>query len=217
MTPEMKLKQFQDMVLEKNKVMNLTAITEEQAFYKKHILDSLVPLPYFALAAGALVADIGTGAGIPGIPLAIMRPDVSFVLMDSVKKKLAFIEEVIIALNLNNVSLLHGRFEDIGQDPHHRERYDQVLSRAVASLPVLLEYAAPLCKVGGSIHCYKSQKVLEELEQAKTAMQKLFLKEAGIYPYSVEELKHNILTVKKIRKTPIQYPRKAGTPSKNPL
>lgn len=217
MTAEQKLKLFQDMVLEKNKVMNLTAITDEEAFEKKHMADSLAPLPYFAFTAGDLVADIGTGAGFPGIPLAIMRPDVQFVLMDSVKKKLSFIEEVIQALDLKNVRLIHGRFEDIAQDKKYRETFDHVLSRAVASLPVLFEYAAPLTKVHGLIHSYKSQKVTEELEKAQNAMKRLYLKEEAFYHYTVDDLQHNILTVRKQRKTPTQYPRKAGTPAKNPL
>lgn len=213
----MKLQRFQEMVLERNLVMNLTAIKDEAEFRKKHILDSLAPLPYFSFVQGERIADIGTGAGIPGIPLAIMRPDVQFVLIDSVKKKLSFVEEVIAALDLQNVSILHGRFEDIGRDALYRETFDRVLSRAVARLPVLFEYAAPLCKVGGQVHSYKSQRVDQELEQAKQAMEKLALGEATIFYYQLEELNHNILTVKKLRKTPARYPRKAGIPSKNPL
>ncbi|WP_459129491.1 16S rRNA (guanine(527)-N(7))-methyltransferase RsmG [Guggenheimella bovis] len=217
MTANEKLARFQEMVLEKNKVMNLTAITDEKEFYEKHILDSMTPLPYFNLKPNDLVADLGTGAGFPGIVLAVLREDVTFHLIDSLKKRLTFLEEVIKELDIKNVELFHGRFEDLGQSKVHRERYDAVVTRAIANLPVLLEYVVPFLKVNGYAYCYKSRRIEEELQEAQNAINILKVDIIETKQYELNNNDRCILKLQKKEKTQKTYPRKAGTPSKNPL
>ena len=195
-----------------NTRVNLTAITEPEDVAKKHFLDSLAAAPY--LKANAAVADVGTGAGFPGLPLLILRPDLKLTLIDSLQKRLVFLEAVLKELKLS-AELVHARAEDAGQNPKYREKFDVALTRAVSGLPVLCELTLPLVKVGGVSIAYKGDSA-EELSASKNALSVLHATaERVVIPadYGARELV--ILT--KTGTTPKQYPRKAGTPAKNPL
>ena len=196
------------MLTDWNERVNLTAITDPEGVAKKHFLDSLAAAPY--LKQGASVVDVGTGAGFPGLPLLILRPDLKVTLMDS----LVFLEAVLKELNLN-AACVHARAEDAGQDLLHRERYDAALTRAVSALPVLAELTLPLVKIGGVSIAYKGDSS-EELVQAKHALEILHARaERVVIPsdYGVREL----VILAKQAATPKLYPRKAGTPAKKPL
>ena len=200
------------MLADWNTRVNLTAITEPEDVAKKHFLDSLAAAPY--LKANAAVADVGTGAGFPGLPLLILRPDLKLTLIDSLQKRLVFLEAVLKELKLS-AELVHARAEDAGQNPKYREKFDVALTRAVSGLPVLCELTLPLVKVGGVSIAYKGDSA-EELSASKNALSVLHATaERVIVPadYGARELV--ILT--KNGTTPKQYPRKAGTPAKNPL
>ena len=200
------------MLADWNTRVNLTAITEPEDVAKKHFLDSLAAAPY--LKANAAVADVGTGAGFPGLPLLILRPDLKLTLIDSLQKRLVFLEAVLKELKLS-AELVHSRAEDAGQNPKYREKFDAALTRAVSGLPVLCELTLPLVKVGGVSIAYKGDSA-EELSASKNALSVLHATaERVIVPadYGARELV--ILT--KTGTTPKQYPRKAGTPAKNPL
>ncbi|HWQ96657.1 MAG TPA: 16S rRNA (guanine(527)-N(7))-methyltransferase RsmG [Clostridia bacterium] len=200
------------MLADWNTRVNLTAIIEPEDVAKKHFLDSLVAAPY--LKPNAAVADVGTGAGFPGLPLLILRPDLRVTLIDSLQKRLVFLEAVLKELKLS-AELVHARAEDAGQDPKYREKFDVALTRAVSGLPVLCELTLPLVKVGGKSIAYKGDSA-EELAASGNALKILqATAERVIIPadYGARELV--ILT--KNGTTPKQYPRKAGTPAKNPL
>lgn len=200
------------MLADWNTRVNLTAITEPEDVAKKHFLDSLAAAPY--LKPNAAVADVGTGAGFPGLPLLILRPDLRVTLIDSLQKRLVFLEAVLKELKLS-AELVHARAEDAGQDPKYREKFDVALTRAVSGLPVLCELTLPLVKVGGKSIAYKGDSA-EELAASGNALKILqATAERVIIPadYGARELV--ILT--KNGTTPKQYPRKAGTPAKNPL
>ena len=200
------------MLADWNTRVNLTAITEPEDVAKKHFLDSLAAAPY--LKANAAVADVGTGAGFPGLPLLILRPDLKLTLIDSLQKRLTFLEAVLKELKLT-AELVHARAEDAGQNPKYREKFDVALTRAVSGLPVLCELTLPLVKVGGVSIAYKGDSA-EELLASKNALSVLHATaERVIVPadYGARELV--ILT--KTGTTSKQYPRKAGTPAKNPL
>ena len=200
------------MLADWNARVNLTAITDPEGVAKKHFLDSLAAAPY--LKPNARVADVGTGAGFPGVPLLILRPDLTVTLMDSLQKRLVFLEELLKTLGMQ-ARLVHARAEDAGQNPLYREQFDAVLTRAVSGLPALCELTLPLVKVGGISVAYKGD-AGEELALAKNALQILrATAERVAVPsdYGARELV--ILT--KHASTPKQYPRKAGTPAKNPL
>ena len=195
-----------------NERMNLTAITDPVDVAQKHFADSLAALPY--LKPGMAVIDVGTGAGFPGVPLLIMEPRLQLTLADSLQKRLTFLDALLKELDLQ-AELVHGRAEDLGQDRRYRERFDGALSRAVASLPVLLELTTPFVKVGGTAIAYKGD-AAEELANARSAAFLLHVKlrQADI----VSDLgKRCLIFADKIAPTPKQYPRKAGTPSKKPL
>ena len=200
------------MLADWNTRVNLTAITEPEDVAKKHFLDSLAAAPY--LKPGASIVDVGTGAGFPGLPLLILRPDLRVTLMDSLQKRLTFLEAVLKELKLK-AELVHARAEDAGQNPMYREKFDIALTRAVSGLPVLCELTLPLVKVGGVSIAYKGD-CAEELAASGNALSVLHATaERVVIPadYGARELV--ILT--KTGTTPKQYPRKAGTPSKNPL
>lgn len=209
-----KLERFQELVLEKNKVMNLTAIKEED-FYLKHFVDSLKILEFIRLSGRVL--DMGTGAGFPGIPLAIMLPDVEFVLMDSLKKRINFLQEVTQELGLTNVQLIHSRAEDGARRKEYREGFDFVVTRALASLPVLLEYTIPYLKPQGYLYAYKGIKLDEEIKEAHQALKILGSEVEEVFSYKLEEDDYRIAKIKKLRKTGKKYPRRAGLVSKEPL
>lgn len=218
---EKQLEQFNkyyEMLVETNKVMNLTALTEPEDVAVKHMIDSL--LAYDAeLFKGKTLADVGTGAGFPGIPLKIYCPELKVVLIDSLGKRLKFLEQVIAELGLKNIVCEHMRAEDAGRNKKHRGRYDLVTARAVARLSVLAEYCLPLVKTGGMFIALKGSKYAEEITEGQAA-----LKILGGRLISSEEVKlpglddgRAIVKITKIKETPSQYPRKAGTPEKQPL
>ena len=209
------LQQFETyyaMLADWNTRVNLTAITEPEDVVKKHFLDSLAAAPY--LKTNASIVDVGTGAGFPGLPLLILRPDLRVTLIDSLQKRLVFLEAVLKELKLT-AELVHARAEDAGQNPKYREKFDVALTRAVSALPVLCELTLPLVKVGGRSIAYKGDSA-EELAASKNALSVLHATaERVVIPadYGARELV--ILT--KNGTTPKQYPRKAGTPAKSPL
>lgn len=215
---------YYDMLIEKNQVMNLTAITEFEDVVLKHFVDSVSLLSHSATDyTGSSIADLGTGAGFPGIPLKIvLGDDVNITLMDSLNKRILFLEEVIQALDLKNIRAVHTRAEDAGRNPQYREQFDYCVSRAVANLSTLCEYDLPLIKVGGKLIAYKATSAMEELEVAKSAIYLLggsVNPESGIINFTLPEsdISRTILVVDKVRPTGKKYPRKAGMPSKEPL
>ncbi|MGN0171042.1 MAG: 16S rRNA (guanine(527)-N(7))-methyltransferase RsmG [Lachnospiraceae bacterium] len=207
------------LLIEKNKVMNLTAITQMDEVIRKHFIDSIMLSKAVDMDSIETVADMGTGAGFPGIPLKIVYPHLKITLMDSLAKRLRFLDEVIDALNLQDVETLHGRAEDIGQSPDYREKYDLCVSRAVANLSTLSEYCLPLVRTGGSFVSYKSGDVCQEVEIARKGISLLGGKDPDVIYFSLPEtdMHRSFVRVDKIQKTPQKYPRKAGLPSKEPL
>ena len=209
---------YYEMLIETNKVMNLTAITEKDEVIIKHFLDSIILLKYIDIS-NAKIIDIGTGAGFPGIPLKIMVPSIKLTLLDSLNKRLKFLDSVCETLSFDNVELVHGRAEDIGRKPEHREQYDYAVSRAVANMSTLLEYSLPFVKVKGCFISYKSVNIKDELHAAKKAVDILGGKVRDCIELDFDEfeLNRNLVLIDKIKPISKKYPRKAGTPSKEPL
>lgn len=209
--------QYMKLLLEWNEKINLTAITEENEVILKHFIDSLTINKY--IEQGETIIDIGTGAGFPGIPLAITKMENKITLVDSLNKRINFLLKVKDALNLNNVEAIHGRVEEIGKNSNHREHYNVVTSRAVAKLNILLEYMMPLVKVGGKCICMKGSNIDEEIEQSKKALNilggEIIKVDKMVLPST--DISRNIILIKKVRETPKQYPRKPGTPAKEPI
>ncbi|HHW70548.1 MAG TPA: 16S rRNA (guanine(527)-N(7))-methyltransferase RsmG [Clostridiales bacterium] len=212
-------KKYTQILLHYNQFMNLTRITDIDEIIVEHFLDSLSIVGMPILESAQEIMDIGTGAGFPGIPIKIYYPNKHMTLLDSQKKKVEFLDEVIDALNLKGIEAIHGRAEDIARDIKYREKYDVVVSRAVAPLPVLLEYAIPFLKVGGCFISYKGPNVYREVDKAQRAMEVL-----GAELIDVEEKEilnsdktHMILKIEKTTKTDSRYPRRAGKPKKSPL
>ena len=208
------LMKFKEMVLEKNKVMNLTALTTEEQFMHKHFADSLKILDYVNVEGRVL--DLGTGAGFPGIPLAIVCSDTEFVLLDSLKKRVNFLEEVASELGLKNVSFLHARAEDAART-ELRASFDYVVTRALASLPTLLELTIPFLKKDGKLYAYKGEKVFQEIESSKKALKALGTELGEVYPYKILGDDHYIVELKKVCNTALSYPRKPNQIAKRPL
>ena len=206
---------YMELLLEWNEKMNLTAITEEREVAEKHFADSLLPMEL--IPQNARCIDVGTGAGFPGIPLMIMRPDITVTLLDSLNKRLIFLNEVIRALGLEGrAKTLHMRSEDAGRAAAHRDAYDVALSRAVANARVLAEWTAPFVKRGGVSIMYKGAAAKEELDAAQNAMNKLCLG-ARLIEYPCAWGERYVIAAKKLAPTPKAYPRKAGTAGKLPL
>ena len=204
-----------------NQRVNLTAITECSEVQIKHFLDSLtccLAIPEGPPAAGKIV-DIGAGAGFPGLPLKLVFPDFQLTLSDSVGKKTAFLRHLLQVLELPEVVVLTARAEQLGRAPETRERFDLVLARGVAKLPALLEYALPLCRVGGKVVAWKHGGIQQELESAQRALQLLGGRWGQIVPVAITGLTDNriLVTVEKISATPAEYPRRPGLPRKQPL
>ena len=197
---------------EKNKVMNLTGITDIEGVVGRHFADSLLPLLSGDVKPGDRCVDVGSGAGFPGLPLAIMMPDCTFLLMDSLGKRIDFLNETVALLELTNVSTLLSRAETAGKGDL-RERFDVVLSRAVSPMNVLCEYCLPLCKVGGRMVALKSTAARDEM----TAAQKAILTLGGSEPTVFGTDERNTVTVVKTSPTPSGYPRREGVPEKRPL
>ena len=208
---------YYEMLVEKNKVMNLTAITEFDEVIEKHFLDSLSLIRICDLNRNLSVLDMGTGAGFPGIPLKIAFPDLKITLADSLNKRILFLQEVIEELGLEGVEAVHARAEELGRNKAYREQYDLVVSRAVANLASLEEYCVPFVKIGGNFISYKSGEIEEEVANAKNATFLLGGKVKEIYKFDLYEQKRSFVVIEKCKGTPKTYPRKAGTPTKVPL
>lgn len=210
---------YTDELLAWNERMNLTAITEYDQIAIKHYCDSLLVMNFSDWSSHGKVLDLGTGAGFPGLPLKIANPHLIMTLLDSQKKRIAFLNHIIDFLEVQGVETIHGRAEDIAKVEGQRESYDFVLSRAVAKLPVLLEYALPFAKIGGYFVAYKGPDVDGELADAKKALKEF----GGEYCQALEaELpeqggKRKLLIIKKVYSTPVIYPRKAGMTEKKPI
>ncbi|MEH2944525.1 16S rRNA (guanine(527)-N(7))-methyltransferase RsmG [Lachnospiraceae bacterium KK002] len=210
---------FYEMLTEKNKVMNLTAITEFEDVVEKHFLDSLSLIKCVDLNGIMKVLDLGTGAGFPGIPLKIMFPELDMVLMDSLNKRVLFLQEVISELNLSGVTAIHGRAEEMAVKKEYREQFDLCVSRAVANLSALSEYCIPFVKPGGTFISYKSGEIEGEVRQAGKAVAVLGGKIVNIEKFVLPEtdVSRSFVQIEKIKRTPKSYPRKAGTPSRAPI
>lgn len=209
------LDSFYQMVVETNKKFNLTAITEKNEFAVKHILDSVLPNMY--LPYGAKVLDVGAGAGFPSIPLKILRADLDMTLLDSLNKRVVFLNEVIDALKLKNVIAVHSRAEDYALK--NREKFDVVVSRAVANLTTLSEYCLPFVKVGGSFVALKGSGLDQELSDAKYALELLggaVKNTQKVYVEEIDATRENLI-VKKVKISPIKYPRGKNLPRLKPL
>lgn len=219
---ELQLQQFQDfyeLLIEKNKVMNLTSITEEDEVIDKHFIDSLTCNRVIDMNQVKSVIDIGTGAGFPGIPLKIVYPDIDFVLLDSLNKRVRFLNEAIELLHLKKIQAVHGRAEDLARKPEFRGKFELCVSRAVANLNTLSEYCIPFVRVNGFFISYKAQKGLEEIHESDHCMKELGSKIMQVDEFKLTDIDSNrvLIKIKKCKGTSKLYPRKAGIPSKNPL
>ena len=210
---------FYEYLVEKNKVMNLTGITEFQEVLVKHFLDSLACVKAVDMKKVTTVMDIGTGAGFPGVPLKIAFPHLEACLLDSLKKRVNFLEETFALLKLQNITAIHGRAEEFAKNKSYRETYDLCVSRAVSNLATLSEYCLPYVKVGGKFISYKSGTVQEEAEQAEKAVRILGGKIQDVVYFNLpdSEIQRSLVVIEKIKPTPGKYPRKAATPLKEPL
>ena len=208
---------YYEMLVEKNKVMNLTAITEFDEVIEKHFLDSLSLCKVMDLDTEISVLDMGTGAGFPGIPLKIAFPKLNVVLADSLNKRILFLDEVIAELGLEKIETIHARAEELGRNKEYREKFDLVVSRAVANLASLNEYCIPFAAIGGKFISYKSGEIEEEVTNAKNSVFLLGGKVKDIFKFDLYEQKRSFVVIEKIKGTPKTYPRKAGTPTKTPL
>lgn len=208
---------YKDILKEWNEKMNLTAIEEDRDIIMKHFVDSLSILPHIKNRDGSLI-DVGTGAGFPGIPLKILCPGMKVTLLDSLDKRIKFLNEVIKRINLEDIHTVHGRAEDFGNNKEFREAFDISVARAVANLPVLLEYCLPFVKPGGIFIAMKGSST-EEVESSKKALEvlggEIETVQEMVLPGS--DIKRNIIIIKKLRQTPTKFPRKAGKPSKDPI
>ena len=213
-----KFQKYYEILIERNKVMNLTAITEVNDVVTKHFVDSISLINYFDLNNKKII-DVGTGAGFPGIPLAIILENTEFTLMDSLNKRINFLNDVIELCELNNVTTIHSRAEDLGRNVEYREKFDICVSRAVANLSTLLEYCIPFVKVGGSFISYKSGNVDEELDASKSAQTKLscIIDKKISFTLNGTDMSRSFVKFDKKGILSKKYPRQAGKPKKEPL
>lgn len=212
---------YYELLNEWNKVMNLTAIIELEDVIHKHFIDSLslvMAIKKIGEKESRLI-DVGTGAGFPGLPLKIIYPKISVVLLDSLNKRVRFLQEVIDKLNLTGIEAVHGRAEDLGRNPEYREKFDYCVSRAVANMSTLSEYCVPFVKTGGIFVAYKSGKVHEEIERGRKAVE-IFggeIEKVEKFILYGTDAERELVVVKKLRRTDKTYPRKAGLPGKEPI
>ncbi|MGG0717568.1 16S rRNA (guanine(527)-N(7))-methyltransferase RsmG [Robertmurraya massiliosenegalensis] len=237
----MKTEQFQEMLLEKgvtlsseqlaqyetyyhtlvewNEKMNLTAITEKEDVYLKHFYDSITAAFYYDFNRSISLCDVGAGAGFPSLPIKIAFPELRITIVDSLNKRITFLEHLAKQLKLENVRFIHDRAETFGQNKEHREAYDMVTARAVARLSVLSELCLPLAKVGGTFIAMKAASAKEEIDAGKKAITTLGgkIEELHSFQLPIEESERNIVIIKKEKPTPKKYPRKPGVPNKTPI
>jgi 16S rRNA (guanine527-N7)-methyltransferase len=210
---------YADELLAWNEHTNLTAITEPETIETRHFLDSLSVILAVPLTTGQRVIDVGTGAGFPGLPLRLVRPQIDLTLLEATAKKTDFLSHLVKRLRLNNVRILNARAEDAGQDAANRERFDVALARAVAQMSVLAEYLLPLCKVGGRCVALKGETAVVEAQQAEEALRILGGRLEKVIAVELPQVAetHYLVIIEKIAATPPKYPRRAGIPSKRPL
>lgn len=210
---------YREILLETNKFLNLTTITETTEMNYKHFLDSIIILNYLDLKKDTSLIDIGTGAGFPGLPLKIIRSDLKITLMDSLNKRIKFLDKVISELNLENINAIHGRAEELGKNIKFRENYDVAISRAVSKLNTLVEYALPFVKVGGIFISMKGPSGRDEVKESEKGIKLLGGKIEKIVDYTLDykDSKRTLIIIKKVSKTLKKYPRAGGKPKSQPL
>lgn len=208
---------YKDILKLWNDKMNLTAIVDDKDIIKKHFIDSIRVFRFLPLKDAKSIIDVGTGAGFPGIPIKIIKPEVKLILLDSLNKRINFLNQVVLSIKLNDVTCIHGRAEDFARKIEYREKSDVVVSRAVANLTVLSEFCIPYIKVGGYFIAMKGPSVEDEITESKNAINILGGKIEDIIKVEDDEFNHNLVVIKKITHTSDKYPRKAGIVSKNPL
>lgn len=219
---EAQVKQFIEykrVLLEWNQKMNLTAIEDEKEIIIKHFLDSISCLLIKELTGEGSLIDVGTGAGFPGIPIKVMYPGIKLTLLDSLNKRIRFLQEVGNQLGINDISYVHGRAEDMGQNKLYREQFDYAVARAVASLNVLTEYCLPFVSLGGYFICLKGPQLEDEMKEATKAIGILggVVVNQQVVDLPFSDISHRIVVIKKTKQTPTNYPRKAGKPTKEPI
>lgn len=214
-----KYRLYMEGIIEWNEKVNLTSITEKDEFIKLHFIDSIMSVPCEEFQKAKKIIDVGTGGGFPGIPLALAAPDKEFVLMDSLNKRIKIINQLCEEIGITNVTAVHARAEELAKNKAHRQKYDLCVSRAVANLSTLSEYCLPFIKQGGWFLSYKGPDTDKELADAKKAIKILGgqIEREELAALESSGLEHKIIFIKKIKDTPAKYPRKAGTPSKDPL
>ena len=214
-----KFEKYREQLIKTNKNLNLTSITEEVEVNYKHFLDSILPLNYIDIKENSSLIDIGTGAGLPGLPIKFIRPDMNILLMDSLNKRINFLNSVINNLHLKNIDAIHGRAEEMGRNIKYREKFDYSISRAVSRLNTLVEYTLPFVKVGGYFIGMKGPTGEEEYKEAKKAIEILGgrLEKIVNYKLDYEDSERVLIIIKKIKPTPSKYPRAGGKPKSKPL
>lgn len=214
-----RFREYKKLLKEWNEKINITAIKEDKEIDIKHFLDSVTVLKTGYIKDGQRIIDIGTGGGFPGIPLKIINNNLEVVLLDSLNKRIKFLNQVINTLGLDGITAIHGRAEDFGKNPDYREKFDVVVSRAVASLNILSEYCLPFVKVGGYFIAMKGPEINNEIEDSGSALKTLggVIEERFDIKLPYSDITHILLVIKKISDTPTKYPRKSGKPKKNPL
>ncbi len=211
------LLQYAESLKQVNKVINLTAVADDNGILWRHFIDSCQVLRQLSLHPTDKIIDIGSGAGFPGLPLAIVS-GCNSTLIDALNKRVQFLNNVVTSLTLNNVVTLHARAEEIGRLEQYRAQFDYAFSRAVTALPILIEYAAPLLKVGGTFIAYKADDISDEINSSRAALNALNCKISKISEYTDNlDIKRKLLFIEKISETPPKYPRRAGIASKRPI